>query len=138
MYRSLGYAVVPQVERPLFDSNNTETNGEQSPNGHPQYFSFPGGPSNLSFTQFPQNIFVPFQPREGTGNNIEELGSSLNVSGSQLEAQEKFLQQQIEVCYQRYLVSCFVWLVHVLFSLLLPGPCIIFSSAFEGKKKKKT
>uniref|UniRef100_A0A1S4E231 RING-type E3 ubiquitin transferase n=1 Tax=Cucumis melo TaxID=3656 RepID=A0A1S4E231_CUCME len=93
---SLGYAVVPQVERPLFDSNNTETNGEQSPNGHPQYFSFPGGPSNLSFTQFPQNIFVPFQPREGTGNNIEELGSSLNVSGSQLEAQEKFLQQQIE------------------------------------------
>lgn len=81
------------------DSINTETNGEQAPNGHPQYFSFPGGPSNLSFTQFPQNLFVPFQPREGTGNNTDGSGSSLNVSGSQLEAQERFLQQQIEVGY---------------------------------------
>lgn len=94
---SPGYAVVPQVERPMPDSINTETNGEQAPNGHPQYFSFPGGPSNLSFTQFPQNLFVPFQPREGTGNNTDGSGSSLNVSGSQLEAQERFLQQQIEI-----------------------------------------
>ncbi|XP_022984215.1 ERAD-associated E3 ubiquitin-protein ligase HRD1B-like [Cucurbita maxima] len=88
---SPGYAVVPQVERPLPDSNNIE------PNGHPQQFSFTGGPSNLSFTQFPQNLFVPFQPREGTGNNTDGLGSSQNVSGLHLEAQERFLQQQIEI-----------------------------------------
>lgn len=100
IYRSPGYAVVPQVQRPLSDSNNIELDGEQAaPNGQPQYFPFTSGPANLSFTQFPQNLFVPFQPREGTVNITDGLGSSQNVPGSQLEAQERFLQQQIEVCY---------------------------------------
>lgn len=95
---SPGYAVVPQVQRPLSDSNNIELDGEQAaPNGQPQYFPFTSGPANLSFTQFPQNLFVPFQPREGTVNITDGLGSSQNVPGSQLEAQERFLQQQIEI-----------------------------------------
>ncbi|XP_022141279.1 ERAD-associated E3 ubiquitin-protein ligase HRD1B-like isoform X2 [Momordica charantia] len=94
---SPGYAVVPQTQRPLADSNNIEPNGEQAPNGQPQYFPFTGGPANLSFTQFPQNLFVPFQPREGSVNNTDGLGSSQNVSGLHLEDQERFIQQQIEM-----------------------------------------
>ncbi|XP_023531768.1 ERAD-associated E3 ubiquitin-protein ligase HRD1B-like [Cucurbita pepo subsp. pepo] len=94
---SPGYAVVPQVQRPLLDSNNVEPIGEQASNEQAQYFPFTSGPANLSFTQIPQNLFVPFQPREGTVNNTDGLGSSQNTSGSQLEAQERFLQQQIEI-----------------------------------------
>ncbi|XP_020421447.1 uncharacterized protein LOC109949734 [Prunus persica] len=76
----------------MTDSANTESSGVS----HPQ-LATPGGPSNLSSPQFPHYMFVPF---EVPGANVaygERLGGDPNITASQLEAQKKFLQHQIEI-----------------------------------------
>ncbi|KAL6291809.1 hypothetical protein ACE6H2_009319 [Prunus campanulata] len=89
---SPGYVALPRVQRQMADSANTGSSGVS----HPQLVT-PGGPSNLSSPQFPHYMFVPF---EVPGANVayeERLGGDPNITASQLEAQKKFLQHQIEI-----------------------------------------
>ncbi|XP_022756069.1 ERAD-associated E3 ubiquitin-protein ligase HRD1B-like [Durio zibethinus] len=94
---SPGYAVLPKAYRPLADSTKVESSGEKTSIGQ-QQFAIPGGRANLSFPQFPHCVFVPFQLSGASGNSV----SNQNIPDSQLEAQSKVIQQQIEVL-QRHL-----------------------------------
>ncbi|XP_020412123.1 ERAD-associated E3 ubiquitin-protein ligase HRD1B isoform X1 [Prunus persica] len=87
---SPGYVALPQVQRQMADSANTESSGVL----HPQ-LATPGGPSNLSSPQFPHYMFVPFEVPDVAYE--ERLGGDPNITASQLEAQKKFLQHQIEI-----------------------------------------
>ncbi|KAL3574064.1 hypothetical protein D5086_024677 [Populus alba] len=59
---SPGYALIPQVQRPLADRTTVESGGEQGFIGQQHLqFSIHGGPSNLSFPQLPHCVFIPFQ-----------------------------------------------------------------------------
>ncbi|GAV77851.1 zf-RING_2 domain-containing protein [Cephalotus follicularis] len=93
---SPGYAVLPHANRPLADST-LESGGEQASIRQPQQSAFTGGPANISFPQFPHPVFVPFHSCDVNVNYGERSGSNHNIPPSQLEAQKKFLQQQIEV-----------------------------------------
>ncbi|GLT70229.1 hypothetical protein SLA2020_423230 [Shorea laevis] len=101
---SPGYAVLPKVQRTLADSSNAESSGEQASVVQPQQFAISGGPANLSFPQFPQCVFVPFQASGANVTNGERFGSNLNIPDSQLEAQKQFLRQQIEVLQNQLLI----------------------------------
>uniref|UniRef100_A0A5B6ZIZ6 RING-type E3 ubiquitin transferase n=1 Tax=Davidia involucrata TaxID=16924 RepID=A0A5B6ZIZ6_DAVIN len=96
---SAGYALLPQVYRPLADSINTDSGGEQASTGQPQWhqFAIPGGPVNFPFPQLPHSAFVPSQAPSASVNSGEGLGGNSNISDSQLAAQKNFLQHQIEV-----------------------------------------
>lgn len=85
---SPGYVALPQVQRQMADSANTESSGVS----HPQ-LATPGG--NLSSPQFPHYMFVPFEVPDVAYE--ERLGGDPNITASQLEAQKKFLQHQIEI-----------------------------------------
>ncbi|XVE59741.1 hypothetical protein DITRI_Ditri05aG0070600 [Diplodiscus trichospermus] len=93
---SPGYAVLPKAYGSLADSTKVESSGERTPVGQ-QHFSLPDGHANLSFPQFPQCVFVPFQLPGANGNSGEGSSGNQNISDSQLEAQKKIIQQQIEV-----------------------------------------
>ncbi|OMO77152.1 Zinc finger, RING-type [Corchorus olitorius] len=92
---SPGYAAVPQAYGPLADSTKVESSGEQTAIGQ-QQFAVPGGQANLSFPQFPPCVFVPFQLPGAIGNLGEVSAGTQNIPDSQLEAQKKIIQQQIE------------------------------------------
>ncbi|KAA8540138.1 hypothetical protein F0562_026830 [Nyssa sinensis] len=96
---SPGYALVPQVYGPLANSINTDSVGEHTSTGQSQQhqFAVPGGPGNSPFPQLQHCAFVPFQAPGANVNYGERLGDNPNISDPQLEAQKKFLQQQIEV-----------------------------------------
>uniref|UniRef100_A0A5B6ZID2 RING-type E3 ubiquitin transferase n=1 Tax=Davidia involucrata TaxID=16924 RepID=A0A5B6ZID2_DAVIN len=96
---SPGYALVPQVYRPLANSVNTDSGGEHTSTGQSQQhqFAIPGGPLNLPLSKLPHGAFVPFQVPGANLNYGERLGGNPNVSDPQLEVQKKFLQHQIEV-----------------------------------------
>ncbi|KAJ0080578.1 hypothetical protein Patl1_23866 [Pistacia atlantica] len=81
---SPGYVVLPQSYRPLGDSTNVESRGEQASSGQEQ-FQNPGASTSFPFAQFPHG-FVPFQ---APGANV--------TYGERLEAQKKFIKHQIEV-----------------------------------------
>lgn len=85
---SPGYVALPQVQRQMADSANTESSGVS----HPQ-LATPGG--NLSSPQYPHYMFVPFEVPDVAYE--ERLGGDPNITASQLEAQKKFLQHQIEI-----------------------------------------
>ncbi|OAY44580.1 ERAD-associated E3 ubiquitin-protein ligase HRD1B [Manihot esculenta] len=85
---SPGYVFLPQAQRPLADAANGESNRGQS-----QRESAFHGPSNLSMPQFP-HVFVPFQVPGANANSGDMLGS---IPSSELEAQKKLIQHQIEV-----------------------------------------
>ncbi|XVF47080.1 hypothetical protein PTKIN_Ptkin03bG0080000 [Pterospermum kingtungense] len=89
---SPGYAVLPQPYGPSGDSSS----GERTFIGQ-QQFAVAGAHANLSFLQFPHCVFVPFQLPGVNGNSGEGSGSNQNILDSQLEAQKKIIQQQIEV-----------------------------------------
>ncbi|XP_068315812.1 uncharacterized protein [Pyrus communis] len=96
---SPGYAALPQVQRHMVDSSNTESSGEACSGQSQPQLAAPGGPAKLSFSQFPPYVFVP-------GANVaygERSGSDPNLTASQLEAQKKFLQHQIELILQNQL-----------------------------------
>ncbi|XP_068315813.1 uncharacterized protein [Pyrus communis] len=90
---------LPQVQRHMVDSSNTESSGEACSGQSQPQLAAPGGPAKLSFSQFPPYVFVP-------GANVaygERSGSDPNLTASQLEAQKKFLQHQIELILQNQL-----------------------------------
>ncbi|XP_061944455.1 ERAD-associated E3 ubiquitin-protein ligase HRD1B-like [Populus nigra] len=92
---SPGYALVPQVQRPLADTTNMEPSGDQGVVGQPRLqFSIQGGPSNLTLPQLPHCVFVPFQ---APGACVYQGERTCSTPDSELEAQKKFLQHQIEV-----------------------------------------
>ncbi|KAJ6858651.1 hypothetical protein NC652_041061 [Populus alba x Populus x berolinensis] len=92
---SPGYALVPQVQRPLADTTNMEPSGDQGVVGQPRLqFSIQGGPSNLTLPQLPHCVFVPFQ---APGACVYQGERACNTPNSELEAQKNFLQHQIEV-----------------------------------------
>lgn len=92
---SPGYALLPQVQRPLADSTNMEPSGDQGVGGQPRLqFSIQGGPSNLTLPQLPHCVFVPFQ---APGACVYQGERACSTPNSELEAQKNFLQHQIEV-----------------------------------------
>ncbi|GMP70869.1 hypothetical protein CsSME_00029522 [Camellia sinensis var. sinensis] len=93
---SPGYALLPQAQRPLADTINTDSSGEQSSTSQSQQhpIAIPGGPANLPF---PHSGFVDFLAPGTDVNYGERFGSNLNTPDSQLEAQEKILQNQIKM-----------------------------------------
>ncbi|CAL5408073.1 unnamed protein product [Camellia sinensis] len=93
---SPGYALLPQAQRPLADTINTDSSGEQSLTSQSQQhpIAIPGGPANLPF---PHSGFVNFLAPGTDVNYGERFGSNLNTPDSQLEAQEKILQNQIKM-----------------------------------------
>lgn len=92
---SPGYALVPQVQRPLADTTNMEPSGDQGVDGQPRLqFSIQGGPSNSTLPQLPHCVFVPFQ---APGACVYQGERACNTPNSELEAQKNFLQHQIEV-----------------------------------------
>ncbi|KAH9727975.1 ERAD-associated E3 ubiquitin-protein ligase HRD1A [Citrus sinensis] len=94
---SPGYVVLPQANRPLGDYTSVELGQEQASAGQPQQFVNPGGSATFSFPQFPQSVFVPFQTPDANLIGGERLPSTQNTPVSQLEAQRKFIENQIEV-----------------------------------------
>ncbi len=87
--------MLPQAQRPLAYAANGESSREQAFIGQSQQESaFHAGPSNLSLPQFSHCIFVPFQVPGANANYGDRLGS---VPNSELEAQKKLLEHQIEV-----------------------------------------
>ncbi|XP_022729986.1 ERAD-associated E3 ubiquitin-protein ligase HRD1B-like isoform X2 [Durio zibethinus] len=93
---SPGYALLPKAYGSLADSTKVESSGESTSIGQ-QQFAIPGGHANLSFPQFPHCVFGTFQLPGASGSLGEGFGSNQNIPDSQLEAQEKIIQQQIEV-----------------------------------------
>ncbi|KAH1090737.1 hypothetical protein J1N35_017994 [Gossypium stocksii] len=94
---SPGNAVLPGSYAPLADTMKVEHSAESPSIGH-QQFAIPGGQSNLPFPQFPNCVFVPFQlPGANGDSGGGGSGSNQNISDSQLEAQKKIIEQQIEV-----------------------------------------
>ncbi|XP_061946649.1 ERAD-associated E3 ubiquitin-protein ligase HRD1B-like isoform X1 [Populus nigra] len=92
---SPGYALIPQVQRPLADRTTVESGGEQGFIGQQHLqFSIHGGPPNLSFPQLPHCVFIPFQAPSASVYQGERAGST---PISKLEAQKNFLRHQIEV-----------------------------------------
>ncbi|THG09893.1 hypothetical protein TEA_008712 [Camellia sinensis var. sinensis] len=93
---SPGYALLPQAQRPLADTINTDSSGEQSSTSQSQQhpIAIPGGPANLPF---PHSGFVNFLAPGTDVNYGERFGSNLNTPDCQLEAQEKILQNQIKM-----------------------------------------
>lgn len=96
--RSPGNAVLPGSYVPLADTMKVEHSGESTSIGQ-QQFAIPGGQANLPFPQFPNCVFVPFQLPAANGNSGGGSGSNQNSSDSQLEAQKKIIEQQIEVSF---------------------------------------
>ena len=96
--RSPGYALLPQAQRPLADTINTDSSGEQSSTSQSQQhpIAIPGGPANLPF---PHSGFVNFLAPGTDVNYGERFGINLNTPDSQFEAQEKLLQNQIKLWY---------------------------------------
>ncbi|KAJ7949860.1 E3 ubiquitin ligase [Quillaja saponaria] len=94
---SPGYAVHPQVQGPSAESTNTELNGEQaSIQQAQQHLTIPGRHANMSFPSVAQCVFVPSQVPGSSVPYGERSANNSNIPGSQLEAQRKFLQYQIE------------------------------------------
>lgn len=91
---SPGYVVLPQANRPLGDYTGVELGQEQASAGQPQQFVNPGGSATFSFSQ---SVFVPFQTPDANLIRSERLPSTQNTPISQLEAQRKFIENQIEV-----------------------------------------
>jgi len=129
--RSPGYALIPQVQRPLADRTTVESGGEQGFIGQQHLqFSIHGGPSNLSFPQLPHCVFIPFQAPSASVYQGERAGST---PISELEAQKNFLQHQIEVslsavyrffsvpgCFYYYFGLCYAMLNEwILFVILV-------------------
>ncbi|KAK9994011.1 hypothetical protein SO802_023714 [Lithocarpus litseifolius] len=94
---SPGYAVLLQVQKTPADSTNTESCGPAFIGQPQQQFAIPGGPSNLPFPQSLHCIFVPFQTPGANVTYGDRFGSNLNIPDLQLEAQKKFISNQIEV-----------------------------------------
>lgn len=86
------------------DYTSVELGQEQASAGQPQQFVNPGGSATFSFPQFPQSVFVPFQTPDANLIGGERLSSTQNTPVSQLEAQRKFIENQIEVSMQ--LIFC--------------------------------
>ncbi|KAK4572307.1 hypothetical protein RGQ29_030657 [Quercus rubra] len=86
-----------KVQKTSADSTNTESSGTAFIGQPQQQFAIPAGPSNLPFPQSPHCIFVPFQTPGANVTYGDRFGSNLNIPDSQLEAQKKFLSNQIEV-----------------------------------------
>ncbi|XAR52090.1 hypothetical protein NMG60_11019989 [Bertholletia excelsa] len=89
---SPGYALLPQSSRP---QANIDYTGVQSSAGQSQQHPF-AIPTNMAFSQFQHAGFVPFLAPSTDMNYIQGFGSNLNTE-SHLDAQKKFLQNQIEI-----------------------------------------
>ncbi|WCJ27802.1 ERAD-associated E3 ubiquitin-protein ligase HRD1A [Euphorbia peplus] len=90
---SPGYTLLPQAQRPLADTGSNESGGQWTRQS-PLQPNLDAGSSNLSLPQSPQYVFVPFQVPGAFATHGEGLGS---IPNSDLEAQKKLLQNQIEV-----------------------------------------
>ncbi|CAN0909338.1 ERAD-associated E3 ubiquitin-protein ligase HRD1A [Linum grandiflorum] len=89
---SPGYAVFPQGQRPANETPNVAAQEEVNLDGQPQpQFQFHAGGSS----SMPQVMFVPMQAA-GSNFNGRETPGGVGLSSSEMEAQRKFLQNQIE------------------------------------------
>lgn len=79
---SPGNSLLPRGFKPLANSLNEDSIGEQSSSQSQQQSAIPGGPTNLRFTKVP-------------------LDGNLYLSISQLEAQKKTIQHQIQHLQQQ-------------------------------------
>lgn len=87
---SSGYAVLPNKSTPSTNINNAASSGEHDN-------SVSNNPANFPSFQFPQTVFMSVQASDGSANPEDGWGTNLQMSVSQLEAQEKIIQHQIEV-----------------------------------------
>lgn len=95
---SFGSTVCPPAQRPVAESSNTELNGEQALSARTQrQLVIPGGPMNVSFPPMGQFLFPPSVTHASNENSREGFGFDPNMPSSQLEAERKLLQCQIEV-----------------------------------------
>ncbi|KAF7836519.1 ERAD-associated E3 ubiquitin-protein ligase HRD1B-like isoform X1 [Senna tora] len=95
---SPGYTVYPPVQRPASESTSTEFNGEHASSEQTQrQFLIPGGPMNVPFPPMGQFLFPASLAHAANMNNGEGSGYDPNMPSSQLEAQKKLLQYQIEI-----------------------------------------
>ncbi|XP_071697231.1 ERAD-associated E3 ubiquitin-protein ligase HRD1B-like [Rutidosis leptorrhynchoides] len=87
---SSGYAVLPNKSTPNNNINNVVSSGEYDNSGFNNL-------ANVQSSQFPRTGFMPLQA-QGTSLNAEDgWTTNLQLSVSQLEAQEKIIQHQIEI-----------------------------------------
>lgn len=96
--RSQGYALLPQVPTLTHHEQGSDSPVETSTSGQAQQHQSPlaSGYPNFMFPQVPNGTFI-FCKCLILILFIDRLGADLNVTGSQLEAQERFLRHQIEV-----------------------------------------
>ena len=79
----------------MADTTNMEPSGNQGVSGQPQQqFSIQGGPSNLNLPQPPHCVSVLF---ETPGARVYQGELASSTPNSELEAQKRLLQNQIEV-----------------------------------------
>ncbi|XP_024985193.1 ERAD-associated E3 ubiquitin-protein ligase HRD1B-like isoform X2 [Cynara cardunculus var. scolymus] len=86
---SSGYAVLPNKSTHGTDVNNAASSGEHGN-------SIPNNPANFPSFQFPQPYFIPVDAPSVSPNHEDGWSTNLQMSVSQLEAQKKIIQHQIE------------------------------------------
>lgn len=87
---SSGYAVLPNKFTPSTNINNAASSGENDT-------SIPNNPANFPSFQFPQAGFLQVQAPGVSPNPEDGWSTNVQLSVSQLEAQKKMIQHQIEV-----------------------------------------
>lgn len=87
---SSGYAVLPNKSTPGTNVDNAASSGEHGN-------SIPNNPANFPSFQFPQPCFIPVDAPGVSPNHEDGWSTNLQMSVSQLEAQKKIIQHQIEV-----------------------------------------
>ncbi|XP_071704985.1 ERAD-associated E3 ubiquitin-protein ligase HRD1B-like [Rutidosis leptorrhynchoides] len=87
---SSGYTVLPNQSAP-----STNVNNAASSDGHNNSVS--NNTASFSSLPFPQSSYMPVQASGASPNHVDGWSTNLPMSASQLEAQEKVIQHQIEI-----------------------------------------
>lgn len=87
---SSGYAVLPNKSTPGTNVDNAASSGEHGN-------SIPNNPARFPPFQSPQPYFIPVDAPGASLNHEDGWSTNLQMSVSQLEAQKKIIQHQIEV-----------------------------------------
>ncbi|THG15328.1 hypothetical protein TEA_005305 [Camellia sinensis var. sinensis] len=97
---SPGYALLPQAQRPLADTINTDSSGEQSSTSQSQQhpIAIPGGPANLPF---PHSGFVDFLAPVGHDSVICHFPSSYFLCQEYAERQKVIYEEQKKLVQQQ-------------------------------------
>ncbi|KAI3707181.1 hypothetical protein L6452_25473 [Arctium lappa] len=87
---SSGYAVLPNKSTPGTNVDNAASSGEHGN-------SIPNNPASIPSFQSPQPYFIPVDASGMSPNHEDGWSTNLQMSVSQLEAQKKIIQHQIEM-----------------------------------------